>query len=126
MLAPKGVLSTCVRRTATENLEMTDKDPETPDIAGYLASCLSVYKREHEDSYASPTTPEEEGLRQAIDNLEGLALQIVTQGVVPDHSSRGNKSLREWFQTSYCTQRDMPINRGTIAEPVRRYLRSAR
>jgi hypothetical protein len=42
------------------------------------------------------------------------------------NSSRGNKSLRDWFQTPYCTQRDMPINSDTVAEPVRNYLRSAR
>src|SRR5205809_7073359 len=36
------------------------------------------------------------------------------------NSSRGNKSLRDWFQTPYCTQRDMPINSGTVAAPVRR------
>jgi hypothetical protein len=39
---------------------------------------------------------------------------------------RGNKSLRDWFQTPYCAQRDMPINSDTVAEPVRNYLRSAR
>ena len=41
------------------------------------------------------------------------------------NSSRGNKGLREWFYTAYCTQRDLPINSSTVAEPVRRYLRSA-
>ena len=56
----------------------------------------------------------EEGLKE-----EGLAICCGSC-----NSSRGNKSLREWFQTSYCTQRDMPINSSTVAEPVRRYLRS--
>ena len=58
----------------------------------------------------------EEGLKE-----EGLAICCGSC-----NSSRGNKSLQEWLQTSYCTQRDMPINSSTVAEPVRRYLRSAR
>jgi hypothetical protein len=41
------------------------------------------------------------------------------------NSSRGNKSLRDWFRTPYCTERATPINASTVAEPVKRYLRSA-
>jgi hypothetical protein len=40
------------------------------------------------------------------------------------NSSRGNKSLQEWFQSPYCTQRDIPINSETVAEPVKKYLQS--
>jgi hypothetical protein len=34
--------------------------------------------------------------------------------------SRGNKTLTDWFQASYCIGRG--INEATVAEPVRRYL----
>lgn len=42
------------------------------------------------------------------------------------NSSRGNKTLREWFRTAYCRERARPINAGTVAEPVKRYLRSVK
>ena len=42
------------------------------------------------------------------------------------NSSRGNKSLQSWFQTPYCTRRDVPINSDTVAKPVKEYLRSGR
>src|SRR5687767_4567639 len=38
------------------------------------------------------------------------------------NSSRGNKSLRTWFQTPYCTERTVRITRESVAEPVRQYL----
>jgi 5-methylcytosine-specific restriction endonuclease McrA len=37
------------------------------------------------------------------------------------NSSRGNKTLREWFASPYCIERN--INSRTVAAPVRRYLR---
>jgi hypothetical protein len=42
------------------------------------------------------------------------------------NSSRGNKSLREWFRTPYCAERAVPITRHSVAKPVRKYLRFAR
>jgi 5-methylcytosine-specific restriction endonuclease McrA len=40
------------------------------------------------------------------------------------NSSRGKRTLEEWFRTGYCTDRDIPIDGSTVAEPVRIYLRS--
>jgi hypothetical protein len=42
------------------------------------------------------------------------------------NSSRGKKSLRDWFRTPYCTERTTSINANTVAEPVKRYLRTSR
>ena len=42
------------------------------------------------------------------------------------NSSRSNKTLRDWFRTSYCTERVVPINGTTVTEPVKRYLQSTR
>jgi uncharacterized CHY-type Zn-finger protein len=42
------------------------------------------------------------------------------------NSSRSNKTLRDWFRTPYCTERVVPINGTTVAEPVKRYLQSTR
>lgn len=36
------------------------------------------------------------------------------------NSSRGNKKIREWFNTSYCINKN--INEKTVATPVREYL----
>ncbi len=36
------------------------------------------------------------------------------------NSSRGQKTLREWFKSSYCISRS--INEKTVAAPVKRYL----
>jgi len=58
----------------------------------------------------------EEGLEE-----EGLAICCGSC-----NSSRGNKSLRDWFRTPYCAERAMPISHNTVEEPLRRYLRSAR
>jgi hypothetical protein len=58
----------------------------------------------------------QEGLKE-----EGLAICCGSC-----NSSRGSKSLRDWFRTPYCAERVIPINGNTVAEPVRRYLRSAR
>ena len=41
------------------------------------------------------------------------------------NSSRGNKSLPDWFRTPYCTDRPIPIGADSVAEPVKRYLRSS-
>src|SRR5215510_485146 len=38
------------------------------------------------------------------------------------NSSRGKKSLHDWFRTPYC--KDRTIDGNTVAEPVKRYLRS--
>lgn len=40
------------------------------------------------------------------------------------NSSRGDRSLQEWFQTAYCRERNPPINAATVAAPVKTYLRS--
>jgi len=56
----------------------------------------------------------QEGLKE-----EGLAICCGSC-----NSSRGNKSLRDWFRTAYCTERVVPISGTTVAEPVKRYLRS--
>jgi len=40
------------------------------------------------------------------------------------NSSRGKKSLHDWFRTPYCKDRTIPIDDNTVAEPVKRYLRS--
>jgi hypothetical protein len=52
---------------------------------------------------------------------EGLA--ICCSGC---NSSRGNRSLRDWFGMPYCRERAIPINGITVAEPVKKYLRSVR
>ena len=36
------------------------------------------------------------------------------------NSSRGKKTLLDWFKTSYCLDRN--INKDTVAEPVKKYL----
>lgn len=36
------------------------------------------------------------------------------------NSSRGNKQLADWFETSYCVERN--INKGTVAGVVREYI----
>ena len=56
----------------------------------------------------------DEGLKE-----EGLAICCGSC-----NSSRGNRSLQEWFRMPYCVERVKPIHAGTVAEPVRRYLRS--
>lgn len=38
------------------------------------------------------------------------------------NSSRGAKVLRDWFSSEYCKNKN--INEGTVAEPVKKYLRS--
>jgi hypothetical protein len=58
--------------------------------------------------------------------LEGLKEEGLAICCGSCNSSRGNRSLRDWFQTPYCTERAIPINGNTVAEPVRRYLRSAK
>jgi 5-methylcytosine-specific restriction endonuclease McrA len=40
------------------------------------------------------------------------------------NSSRGVKTLPDWFKSAYCTSRD--INETTVAEPVKRYLAKAK
>jgi hypothetical protein len=40
------------------------------------------------------------------------------------NSSRGNKSLGDWFRTSYCLDRTNPIGENTVAATVRAFLRS--
>jgi hypothetical protein len=42
------------------------------------------------------------------------------------NSSRGNRTLRDWFQSSYCLERINPINESTVAAAVRDFLRSVR
>ena len=42
------------------------------------------------------------------------------------NSSRGNKSLLDWFRTPYCIERATPISPSTVAAPVQRFLQSAR
>ena len=56
-----------------------------------------------------------EGLKE-----EGLAICCKSC-----NSSRRNKSLPDWFRTPYCTDRPIPISAGSVAEPVKRYLRSS-
>lgn len=38
------------------------------------------------------------------------------------NSSRGNRRLRDWFDSDYCVARD--INEGTVAAPVKDWLRT--
>jgi hypothetical protein len=56
-----------------------------------------------------------EGLKE-----EGLAICCKSC-----NSSRGKKSLPDWFRTPYCTDRPIPITADSVAEPVKRYLRSS-
>ena len=56
----------------------------------------------------------QEGLRE-----DGLAICCGSC-----NSSRGNKSLREWFQTPYCRERGITVTGSILAEPVKRYLRA--
>lgn len=39
------------------------------------------------------------------------------------NSSRGKKSLREWFGKPYCKARNTPINEDSVAGPVKEYLK---
>jgi hypothetical protein len=40
------------------------------------------------------------------------------------NSSRGKRSLRDWFQSSYCRERGISIDADTLAEAVKRFLSS--
>lgn len=51
---------------------------------------------------------------------EGLQAEDIVMCYYSCNSSRGVKSLPEWFGSSYCTKKE--INKNTVAEPVKDYL----
>lgn len=55
---------------------------------------------------------------------EGLKEEGVAICCGSCNSSRGNKSLLDWFRTPYCMERGITVNGNTLADPVRRYLRA--
>ncbi len=52
----------------------------------------------------------------------GLLLSGLTYCCGSCNSSRGKKSLFEWFAKPYCSPERNNINRATVAEPVRKYI----
>jgi len=41
----------------------------------------------------------------------------------PCNSSKGQKSLKTWLRSSYCTDRKKPITPATVASVIKRYLK---
>ena len=65
---------------------MTDSDDSVnryPDIANSLAACLSVFRSEHEETFADPETPDERSLQSAMDKIESSAFQALTTLEIP-------------------------------------------
>lgn len=54
---------------------------------------------------------------------EGLKIEGLVICCFSCNSSRGKKSLKEWFEGSYCTEKHK-INPSTVADVVKKYIKS--
>jgi hypothetical protein len=56
-----------------------------------------------------------------INDANIITRENIARCCVPCNSSKGKKSLSDWFQSTYCIKRG--INKGTVAEIVKEALR---
>ena len=87
--------------------------------------CVYCAKEFSADSQRDMPTIEHLNEKRPFHWHEGLKEEGLAICCGSCNSSRGNKSLPDWFRTPYCTDRPIPIGADSVAEPVKRYLRSS-
>jgi hypothetical protein len=88
-------------------------------------SCVYCAKEFSADSWRDMPTIEHLNEKPPFYWHEGLTEEGLAICCKSCNSSRRDKSLTDWFRTRYCTDRPIPIGACSVAEPVKRYLRSS-
>ena len=98
--------------------------PDGIENVDQSGGCSYGYSCTYTDSlsWASPTQPLPmvRDPRVVFDSLFGVG---ATPGERRERQAE-DKSLLDWFRTPYCTDRSIPICADSVAEPVKKYLRS--
>jgi hypothetical protein len=88
--------------------------------------CVYCGKEFSRNSYSDRATIEHLDERPPFHWHQGLKEETLAICCWSCNSSRGSKALLDWFRTPYCSERPVPVNIDTVAEPVQRYLRSGK
>ena len=88
-------------------------------------SCVYCAKEFSADSRRDMQTIEHLNEKPPFNWHEGLKEEGLAICCGSCNSSRGKQSLLDWFRTPYCTDRPIPIGADSVAEAVKRYLRSS-